>query len=165
VGTDAKKQDSHLYKSLIRGNTHFRLKVQTATGSGMRMVISYSHYPEKPWWGTALAGLFFMYWFFLSAIGGYIRWEAGKNLKGKSNILKIRCNERTKKDREQKEKILYQRDILEQQRTNQITDHEHLKNRFLQMCRMSSELLYPLSKARWKRCWMTRGSLKKKGAN
>ncbi len=139
VETGAKNRVA-TYTNLDPGKYTFRVKGSNSDGLWNEEGASLIVIILKPWWGTALALIIYVL-VFISAIAGYIRWRLKKLKKEKLDLENL-VNERTRQIEEQKEKIIFQKDILEQQ-NKQITEHEQLKSRFF--ANVSHEFRTPLS--------------------
>jgi signal transduction histidine kinase/DNA-binding response OmpR family regulator/ligand-binding sensor domain-containing protein len=139
IETDAKNRIA-TYTNLNPGKYIFHVKGSNCNGAWNEKDTSITVIIHKPWRGTTLAWSLYAV-VFLASIGGYIRWRT-YNLKREKLHLESQVHERTLQIEEQKEKILSQRDILEQQ-NKQITAHEQLKSRFF--ANISHEFRTPLS--------------------
>lgn len=128
------------YNKLGPGTYVFRVKgsnndeVWNESGTSLTIVI------KKPWWETYIA--LSMYSILLIfTIGGFIRWRVW-SLGMEKTELERKVKIRTQQIEEQKEKILTQRDILEEQ-NKKITENEQLKSKFF--TNVSHEFRTPLS--------------------
>jgi signal transduction histidine kinase/DNA-binding response OmpR family regulator len=95
---------------------------------------------NDPWWGTTQLWQIYLM-FFIGIIGGYIylrRWQLKKEKLQLERLVNLRIRQIEK----QKEEILTQRDILEEQNQH-IAEQEQLKSRFF--ANVSHEFRTPLS--------------------
>jgi signal transduction histidine kinase/ligand-binding sensor domain-containing protein/DNA-binding response OmpR family regulator len=139
VETDASNRIA-TYTNLDPGTYIFRVKGSNNDGVWNEEGASLTVIIHKPWWGTLLAWCCYVL-VFLGTIVGYIRWRLWR-LKKEKQELERQVVLRTHQIEEQKEEILTQRDLLEQQ-NQQITEHEQLKTRFF--TNVSHEFRTPLS--------------------
>ena len=118
---------------------------------------------HKPWYGTNLAWFIYML-LFIGSVTGYIRWRLWR-LKKEKIFLETQVHVRTLQIEEQKEEIISQRDLVEQQ--NQTINRARSAEEpvFSPMFPMSSARLCPLSRARWKSYWMIQREMKKNEEN
>ncbi len=139
IYSDAKSRSAN-YTNLDPGTYIFRVKGSNNHGVWNEEGTSLSITIHKPWYGTILASCIYAL-AFLIFIWAYIRLRIWR-LKKEKLELERQVNFRTSQIKEQKEEILSQRDILEEQ-NQEISEHEELKNRFF--ANVSHEFRTPLS--------------------
>lgn len=128
------------YNKLGPGTYVFRVKgsnndeVWNESGTSLKIII------KKPWWETYFALCSYII-LLIFTISGFIRWRVWR-LGMEKTELERKVRIRTQQIQEQKEKILTQRDILEEQ-NKKITENEQLKSKFF--TNVSHEFRTPLS--------------------
>lgn len=139
IETDASNRIAH-YTNLNPGKYIFKVKGSNSDDVWNEQGTSLTIHIHRPWWTTSLAWILYFV-ILLSAIGGFIYWRLLR-LEKEKRVLENLVRNRTREIEDQKEKILAQRDLLEQQ-NNRITEHEELKSRFFE--NVSHEFRTPLT--------------------
>ena len=139
IFTDAKSRIA-TYTNLDPRTYVFRVKGSNNHDVWNEEGISLTIQIHKPWWATFLAQSMYVL-IVLCFVFAYIRLRLWR-LKKEKLELERQVNLRTRQIGEQKEEILSQRDMLEEQ-NRQISEHEELKSRFF--ANVSHEFRTPLS--------------------
>ena len=120
------------YTFYVRGSNNDGVWNEKATS--LRIII------HKPWWGTTFAWILYIL-MFAGAIAAFIWWRLSALERDKMK-LEIEVKERTYEIEKQKEEIISQRNLVEQQNL-QITELDQLRTRFF--TNISHEFRTPLA--------------------
>lgn len=139
VQTNAKNRVAS-FTNLSPGTYTFHVKGSNNDGIWNEQGTSLRIFIHKPWWGTTFAWIIYIL-MFAGAIAAFIRWRLSALERDKMK-LEMEVKERTREIEKQKEELVTQSNLVEQQ-NQQIIELDQLRTRFF--TNISHEFRTPLA--------------------